>query len=196
MTKPIIYVFAGYSGAGKDTCAFLLPNTRNVKFNAPGKRALEQIYGLQRGYLDDRGLRQNIAPHSGGKTYLQVLIDFCEHKDLLVGPKLFPAQVAVTIKETLENGQDVAVTDMRCREELYALRDFMDYGYMLLPFWVKGGEKLASDKIQDDLMYTLLKHTEAKLSYIPEHQNNPDHSVFRREALAVIHATEKAYRPR
>ena len=148
--KPKIYVFSGYSGAGKDSAASVL--TANVvKFASPGKRALEFIYHLPSGFMDDRVARQQIAPHSDGKTYLEVLIEFWKHRDLLVGDQLFGEQTKAEILGCLLSGRDVTVTDMRNRNELAVLFDLYELGYEIVPVWIYGGTKLESDVYQDEL---------------------------------------------
>ena len=62
--KPTIYVFAGYSGSGKDTAASVV-DAVSTKFASPGKRALEFMLRIPHGALDDREYRQRIAPHRG-----------------------------------------------------------------------------------------------------------------------------------
>ena len=148
--KPKIYVFSGYSGAGKDTAASVFI-ADNIKFASPGKRALEFIYHLPHGFMDDRIARQQIAPHSDGKTYLQVLIEFWKHRDLLVGDILFGEQTKAEILGSLDSGRDVTVTDMRNRNELSVLFDLYELGYEIVPVWIYGGTKLESDVYQDEL---------------------------------------------
>ena len=148
--KPKIYVFSGFSGAGKDTAASVFI-ADNVKFANPGKRALEFIYHLPDGFMDDRIARQQIAPFSDGKTYLEVLIEFWKHRDLLVGDQLFGEQTKTEILGCLESGRDVTVTDMRNRNELAVLFDLCELGYEIVPVWIYGGTKLESDVYQDEL---------------------------------------------
>ena len=148
--KSKIHVFSGYSGAGKDSAASML-TAKVVKFASPGKKALEFIYHLPSGFMDDRVARQQIAPHSDGKTYLEVLIEFWRHRNLVVGDTLFGEQTKAYILGCLELGQDVAVTDMRNRNELAVLFDLCELGYDIVPVWIYGGTKLESDVYQDEL---------------------------------------------
>lgn len=147
MTKPKIYVFSGFSGAGKDTAASVI-DAQNVKFSSPGKRTLEFIYQLPVGFMDDRVAREMIAPHSGGKTYLEILVNFWDHRNLLIGDTLYGEQSRVEILDILEGGQNVAITDMRNHNELYILADMCELGYEVIPVWIEGGESLRSDVLQ------------------------------------------------
>ena len=148
--KPKIYVFSGFSGAGKDSAASVL-TAQTVKFANPGKKVLEFIYDLPDGFMDDRFARQQIAPFSDGKTYLEVLIEFWKHRNLLVGDTLFGEQTKAEILGCLELGQEVAVTDMRNHNELLVLFDLYELGYEIVPVWIYGGTKLESDVYQDEL---------------------------------------------
>ena len=148
--KPKIYVFSGFSGAGKDSAASVLSG-QNVKFASPGKRTLEFIYQLPVGFMDDRIARQTIAPHSGGKTYLEVLINFWDHRNLLIGDTLYGQQTRAEILGCLELGQDVVITDMRNHNELYILADMCELGYDVIPVWIEGGKPLKSDVLQEGL---------------------------------------------
>jgi hypothetical protein len=150
-----IYVFSGYSGAGKDTAAAAVPNSINIKFSAPAKRALEKIYTLPEGFLDDRELRQQIAPHSGMRTYLEVLIDFWKHRDQLVGADFFPQQVKEQALAVLGSGQDVTITDLRNWNESAVLQDLVGLGYTLRLYWVFGGRPLLSDALSLSLVQNL-----------------------------------------
>lgn len=154
--KPSIIVFSGYSGAGKDTAATAI-GAFNVKFAAPGKRALEFMLRIPPGSLDDREFRQRIAPRCQGRTYLQVLMDFYHHRDLVIGADLFPEQTREVIQSTLHLGKDVAVTDMRKGNELSIIRDFAAAGYPIIPVWIHGGEELSTDKYQVDIYRRLAK---------------------------------------
>lgn len=149
--KPTIYVFSGYSGAGKDTAASVLESAVSVKFASPGKRALEAIYRLPDGFMDDRIARQHIAPYSGGKTYLQVLIDFWRHRDLLVGSELFGQQTKEEMLYYLRKKLDICVTDMRNPNELEVVAELYNQGYPVQPVWIVGGQALESDVYQETL---------------------------------------------
>jgi hypothetical protein len=153
-----IYVIGGYSGAGKDTAAAAIENSEVVKFARPAKDALEFIYGLPVGALDDRVKRLEIAPHSGGKTYLEVLVNFWEHRNLLLGGELFPNQVKDRIVETLSRNKHAVITDMRSIEEMEVLRDLAK-SYPLHCLWIGGGEKLKSDVTQKELIDKLSKRS-------------------------------------
>lgn len=159
MTKPSVYVFMGNSGAGKDTAASVLDSAKVVKFAAPGKRTIEFIYGLSFGYLDDRDLRLNIAPHSGNRTYLQVLIDFWKHRDIVLGPDLYGKQTQVEIVDCLLQGRDVVINDMRNYNELEIIIDVYKLGYEIRAAWVVGGEKLESDEYQAEIYEQLCSST-------------------------------------
>ena len=148
--KPKIYVFSGFSNAGKDSAASVL-TAQNVKFSSPGKRTLEFIYQLPNGFMDNRIARQMIAPHSGGKTYLEVLVNFWDHRNLLIGDTLYGEQTRAEILGWLELGQDVAITDMRNHNELYILADMCDLDYDVIPVWIEGGKSLKSDVLQEGL---------------------------------------------
>lgn len=149
--EPYLFLVVGNSGSGKDTVADVLPAI-NVKFAAPGKRALEQIYGLTSGFLDDRALRQQVAPHSGGKTYLDVLIDLWEHRSKIIGPDLFPQQVAKKIGGYLENSLNVVVTDLRSKEELQVI---YDAGATIVVIQLNGGTPLKSDNYLPEALRAL-----------------------------------------
>lgn len=153
--KPSIYVFSGYSGAGKDTAASVLVSATNIKFADPGKRALEFIYKLPEGFMDARIARQQLAPFSGGRSYLEVLVDFWRHRDLLVGSELFGEQTKAKILATLQNGKAVTVTDMRNYNELDVLTDLHELGYPITPIWIDGGKMLESDVYQSELFRKL-----------------------------------------
>ena len=159
MTEPTIYVFSCNSGSGKDTAASVLKGCHNIKFASPGKRALEFIYRLPVGTMDNRIARQAIAPHSDGKTYLEVLIEFWKHRDLLVGSTLFGEQTKADMLGYLEQGLDVAVTDMRSHNELEVLFDLCELGYRVVPVWIEGGAMLDSDVHQPELYRRLCAFT-------------------------------------
>jgi hypothetical protein len=142
-----IYVISGYSGAGKDTCADYLNmfhGTQTIKFADPGKRALEFMLGCPVGLMDDRIARMDIAPHCGGLSYLQVLIKFWKHRDLVIGDKLFPEQ---TYEKIVAAESDVCITDMRSMAEMWILNRLyhVDNAKMQL-IWVKGGSAMESDQ--------------------------------------------------
>lgn len=119
----------------------------NIKFSAPGKRALEQMMDLPEGFLDDRVKRQQVAPWCQGRTYLEVLMDFSLHRDKVIGKDLFPRQVMKDIEDVLLDGYDaVCITDMRHFSEGYILADLNQMGYDVVPCWVTGGEELSTDK--------------------------------------------------
>ena len=145
MTKPFIYIFLGYSDAGKDTAAEAV-DAVSIKFASPGKRALEFMLHLNYGALDDKVFRQQIAPHCQGRTYLQVSIDFYHHRDLVIGADLFGEQTREVIQGTLDYGRNVALTDVRAVNELDIIRDFVEAGYPIIPVWIDGGVELSSDK--------------------------------------------------
>lgn len=155
MTKnPIIYVFGGFSGSGKDTAASAV-DAVNIKFASPGKRALEYMLRAPEGLLDDRVKRLEIAPHCQGRTYLQVCMDFYHHRDLVIGQDLFGQQTREDILWQLEAGRDVAITDMRSENEVAILIGLMGKGYKVLPFWIEGGTELSTDHNQKALINKL-----------------------------------------
>lgn len=154
--KPTILAISGYSGAGKDTVAGLLGKDV-IKFASPGKRALECILGVPVGFLDDRVSRGQIAPDCQGRTYLEVLIDFWEHRDLAIGSDLFPRRVKRLIEAHLSAGYDCAVTDMRSKEEMQVLAQLNQDGYKVTPLWITGGTELKSDQISYGLFLELTK---------------------------------------
>lgn len=154
--KPTIVSISGYSGAGKDTVAGLL-NRDVIKFASPGKRALECILGVPVGFLDDRVSRGRIAPDCQGRTYLEVLIDFWEHRDLVIGRDLFPRRVKRLLEAHLSAGYDCAVTDMRSKEEMQVLTQLNQDGYKVTPLWITGGTELKSDQISYGLFIELTK---------------------------------------
>ena len=156
--RPTIYVFAGFSGAGKDTAASVL-NAKVTKFASPGKKALEFIYSLPAGTMDDRVARQQIAPFSGGLTYLEVLIKLWRNRDLLFGDTLFGEQTKAEILGCLELGKDVAVTDMRNHNELTVMMDIHELGYDVIPVWIDGGTMLESDVHQEEIYRRLCAFT-------------------------------------
>lgn len=152
-----IYVFSGKSGAGKDTCAKLIPKSMNIKFSAPGKRALEAIMELPAGFLDDRVKRQQVAPWCQGRTYLQVLMDFSLHRDKVIGKDFFPRKVMSQIEDTILEGYDVCITDIRHYSEGYLIADMNQMGYEVVPCWVIGGEQLATDKDSFNILMDLCR---------------------------------------
>lgn len=158
MKTQTIYVFSGFSGSGKDTAASFLKGVVNVKFASPAKRTLEFVYRLEDGFFDDRVKRQQIAPYSGGQTYLQVLINFWKHRDQVIGSELFGMQTRDDILTALESGKDVAITDMRNYNEAAILEDLYHEGYPVFPIWIEGGTCLESDTHQPGV-YRQLHHT-------------------------------------
>lgn len=162
--KRNIYVINGFSSAGKDTAALAFSDAKTIKFAAPGKRALEFMYGLEPGFLDNRDKRNRVAPFSGGKTYLEVLIQFLKHKDKLVGPDLFPAQVRLEMIKALA-ASDITITDMRSPEELRVVLGFTSFANVV-PIWVTGGQELASDSLQRALCWELAKATAYKNPFV------------------------------
>jgi hypothetical protein len=183
--KPTIYVIGGFSGAGKDTAASVI-DAEVVKFASPGKRALEFIYGLEEGFLDDRSLRLEIAPFSGGKTYLEVLIDFWKHRDLLVGEDLFPRQVKATIQSVLDTGRNACITDMRSKAEMVTLTELATY-YPLYCIWIEGGKELESDRDQKCLVNALsIFSADNKL-----HTINNEHCQYSKFLSDVVNLTSR-----
>jgi hypothetical protein len=159
-----IYVISGFSGAGKDTCAGYINtfhNAQTIKFADPGKRALEFMLGCPVGLMDDRIARMDIAPHSGGLSYLQVLIKFWKHRDLVIGDQLFPQQTAEKI---IAAKSDVCISDMRSQSEMWVLFDiYQTEGYNIVPIWVRGGTALESDGYSLDYVDKLAKMVGADL---------------------------------
>lgn len=76
-TKSTNIVILGYSNAGKDTTAQAiakrLPNVVNRKFSQPMKDALEMLYELPKGFLEDRHNRGRFIAHLG-ITYHELMI--------------------------------------------------------------------------------------------------------------------------
>lgn len=153
-----VYVISGFSGAGKDTCADYLNmfhGSQTIKFADPGKRALEFMLGCPVGLMDDRIARMDIAPHSGGLSYLQVLIKFWKHRDLVIGDKLFPEQ---TYAKIVASEKDVCISDMRSSSEMWILnRLYWETDVDMQLIWVKGGIALESDQSSSKYLYDLAK---------------------------------------
>lgn len=162
-----IYVFSGYSGAGKDTCGnWVLSqvNSDSVKFSAPGKQALAYILDVDPGLFEDREARLKIAPHCQGRTYLQVLVDFYHHRDLVIGADLFTHKSRKKMTEALDADRDVVITDMRNHDEMSAvLETSKECSAKVLPFWIHGGTALDSDAISWYLINELSKRAQSEL---------------------------------
>lgn len=121
-----IYVLTGLSGAGKDTLANALKefdsDVVQVQWSALMKRTFENWYGIPAFSLDDREFRQTIVPGLS-KTYLQVMID-AYHKWNEIDPRLTIRPTIAGVKELLDLGKDIVITDTRKKEEaddLYSL---------------------------------------------------------------------------
>lgn len=157
-----IYVVMGYSNSGKDTIGAYLKEYKLatvVKFAAPGKRALEFMLKVEPGFLDDRVKRQQVAPHCQGRTYLQVLIDFWKHKNLVVGKDLFTSQTMEKVDYITSNDRDVVITDVRSFDEMEALKKFLliNDDVLLDVTWVnrRAAQKLESDQYQQAIFQEL-----------------------------------------
>lgn len=160
MYKPTVSIVFGYSGAGKDTIGEYICTKRDatiVKFAAPGKRALEFMLRIPEGSLDNRRFREQVAPHCQGRTYLQVLVDFCVHKASVIGEDLFTQQTMVVIKDVLTSGKDVVITDLRSYDEYKAIVNLAEEVSIRL-YWVerRSAKMLASDRVQETI-YAKLK---------------------------------------
>lgn len=119
-----LYVVMGHSGSGKDTIGeyiYTKDEAAIVKFAAPGKRALEFILKIPDGSLDDRVFRMKTAPHCQGRSYLQVLVDFWEHRDKVIGGDLFTAQTFELMNNILSVNCNIVTTDVRNFDEGLAL---------------------------------------------------------------------------
>ena len=165
MTKPI-YIFSGWSGAGKDTCGECVTHQLGlpvVKFADPGKRALEFMLKCPVGLMDDRVARLAIAPHCQGRSYLQVLIDFYHHKDAVIGRDLFTRQ---TLDNVRLHPDGCIITDMRSEDEAEAIADLSRKGYDVSLIWIGGGEKLSSDTVSSPIFLRLAKATGVIPRYI------------------------------
>ncbi len=188
MTKAKIYVMSGLSGAGKDTCASLLDAT-NIKFSSLGKRALEKIMDLPEGFLDDRFLRQQVAPDCQGRTYLQVLIDMSLHHQKFLGQDYFPRKIQSQILDCLGQGKDVVLTDVRHYSEMLMIADLNLMGYKVVPCWVLGGTAEPSDKYSLEIMQELCRRLNLTIpEYIDNRRRNMDFLEIR---LAQIVAKYK-----
>lgn len=171
-----IYVISGYSGAGKDTVASILKEKHErssiLKFAAPGKRALEKIYSLPFGALDDREYRLRTAPHSNGRTFLEVLVDFWRHRDLLLGADFFPAQVEAEADYCLKGSIPwvVMFTDMRHSNEADVITSLLTKypDTELVPVWVYRGsaKMLESDRDSYQIMGDLAKRHNSPIRFI------------------------------
>lgn len=173
-TKQKIYIFSGWSNAGKDTCADWLTfytSTKKVKFATPGKQALAYMLGVPPDLFEDRDQRLAVAPHCQGRTYLQVLIDFYHHRDLVIGADLFPAQSYKAMAKVLYRFQDLAITDMRNVEEVDVLVKLVNsYGAQVIPVWIYGGTCLSSDNASWQLIQELARRTQTDVRSIKGHR--------------------------
>jgi hypothetical protein len=161
---PTIYIVMGNSGSGKDTVAALIqaqkPTAEIVKFAAPGKRALEFMLRVPEGLLDDRVVRSKVAPNCQGRTYLEVLIDFWKHRELVIGVELFTSQTMELVQDILDAKKDVIITDCRNLDEGQAIYDLVETeGYQLVVLWVYRPDNIpmSSDVNQVDIFDTLLE---------------------------------------
>lgn len=162
MKRPTLYVVFGKSGAGKDTVGdWLTENkgTTGIKFAAPGKRALEFMMQIPEGSMDDRVFRSQVAPFMQGRTYLEVLVDFWKHRELVIGDELFTAQTYSKLLELSSNSKDVCITDARNLEEGEAIWKLVEAGCFSLELMLVSrgkSKRLASDIHQLDILNTLM----------------------------------------
>ena len=182
--KHTIWVISGFSGSGKDTAASCI-DAINVKFSHFGKRFVENLFNLPEGYMDDRVLRLNRAPHCGGKSYLDVLIALWEVQGELLSTGYFPEQSRPLIEQGLVT-RDVVITDCRSYRELYIIRDFAAQGHPVYPIWIEGGFCLKSDGLSRGIIVVLAESLNMDIISMPAHNDNPDRSVFKAEVAKVL----------
>ena len=163
--KPSLIVVSGYSGAGKDTIGDWLVEHKGykvVKCAEPGKRALEFMLKCPVGTMDDRVARLKVAPFCQGRTYLQVLVDFWKHRNLLVGSELFTAQTREKLVSLQKLGQDVVITDVRNMDEAEMIRSLgADFKLEYIQVINHKGCKLESDvnlEAIDGMLKPFCKH--------------------------------------
>lgn len=124
MTGRIICLL-GKSRAGKDTFAGLLehelyfPLVARIKFAAPMKYALEYLYDLEDGALEDQEVRKSKVPGLD-VTYLDLMVA-AYHNWRAVDPYIVLRKTLRRIETCLAEGYTVILTDLRSPEEALEL---------------------------------------------------------------------------
>lgn len=150
-----IFVLLGLSNSGKDTAAgFMLAD--NIKFSAMMKRTLEKWYGLNEGDLDNKFVRSQIVPGESF-TYLDVMVR-AYHAWQAIDDKLTVRPTTKQIRQSLEAGRDVVLTDIRKEVEVEAVRELSKEGHNVVLvhiFGRQGEQRLSSDAKLEELFEEL-----------------------------------------
>jgi energy-coupling factor transporter ATP-binding protein EcfA2 len=121
-TDKLVIGIVGPAGSGKSTLAkYVARQYKSVRlsFATPLKRAVEEIFGLLRGALDDQDVKASIEPITG-MTYRELLVSFGTEGRKL-NPELWVKLLLQQIKQN--EWKVVVIDDVRHANEAQMVRD-------------------------------------------------------------------------
>lgn len=149
--QDLIVNIMGYSGAGKDTLATMLTmlddRYHRVKFASPIKREVEQRLGLPHGFLEHRIVKGHPFDYGAeATTYGRLLVElYHATKDCNSDYKLADTPSIISMCHVY--GLVPVITDCRNYCEGRLLSQYPN----VVHIWVKGGEALSTDELQDSI---------------------------------------------
>ena len=131
MTKPVIFLFNGPAGSGKDHITRLITSeyrwAKPIKFADVIKKTMAFVYGIEEFALADSSKELKAQPNEAffGQTCRQVQINFSElFMKPTHGPAVFGQYAAREIQKGVDAGYEIfSVSDSGFREEAEVLVD-------------------------------------------------------------------------